>query len=136
MIRSNEGRDLLQLSVVRPGDRWRARLDFVDLVAEAKVCERHSGTALELDRYFASLAKRWRGWRGTREWESLGMSLAARHDGLGHVTLDVTLDQDYAAAERWTVRASLFLDAGALDHLSNAARVLDPGDRFAGPAGT
>lgn len=54
-----------------------------DLKAEAKVYERYSREALQLDSYFAGLAKRWRGWKGDKEWEALGLRLAARHDGLG-----------------------------------------------------
>jgi Family of unknown function (DUF6228) len=110
---------------VNPRDQWRARLDFGDLVAEAKFYERYSREALQLDVYFADLAKHWRGWDGVKEWESLGLLLGARHDGLGHVTLEATLDQDYAMADRWRVRAALLLDAGGLDALAREARVLD-----------
>ena len=124
-IRSNRGSDQLVLWAVKPRDQWRARLDFGDLVAEAKVYERHSRDALHLDAYFADLATQWRGWAGAKEWESLGLRLSARHDGLGHVTLGATLDQDYTMADRWRVRASLVLDAGSLDTLARAARALD-----------
>jgi uncharacterized protein DUF6228 len=85
----------------------------------------YSREALHLDSYFAGLAKQWRGWKGDKEWEALGLRLAARHDGLGHVTLDVTLEEDYALADRWRVRASLTVDAGALDRLAVEARQLD-----------
>jgi hypothetical protein len=124
-IHSNRGSDQLVLWTVKPRDEWRARLDFGDLVAEAKVHERYSRDALHLDAYFADLAKQWRGWAGAKEWESLGLQLGARHDGLGHVTLEVTLDQDYAMADRWRVRAFLVLDAGSLDALVREAHALD-----------
>jgi hypothetical protein len=124
-VRSNARGDELRLWVVKPGDQWQAKLEFGDLTAEAKVYERHSRNALELDAYFADLAENWRGWRGKKEWEALGLRLAAQHDGLGHVTLDVTLETDYASADRWRVRASLALDAGALDRLVSEARALD-----------
>jgi hypothetical protein len=39
--------------------------------------------------------------------------------------LNVILDQDYATADRWRVRASLTLDAGGIDALARAAHVLD-----------
>jgi Family of unknown function (DUF6228) len=91
----------------------------------AELCERFSGDALTLHAYFADLAQHWRGWDGDKEWESLGLQLAARHDGLGHVTLDATLDEDYAMAQRWRVRASLTVDAGGLSALAVAARALD-----------
>jgi uncharacterized protein DUF6228 len=124
-IRSNRGSDQLVLWTVKPRDEWRARLDFGDLVAEAKVYERYSRDALHLDAYFAELTRQWRGWAGVREWESLGLRLGARHDGLGHVTLEATLDQDYTMADRWRVRAALVMDAGSLDALAREARVLD-----------
>jgi hypothetical protein len=124
-IRSNRRSDQLVLWTVKPRDQWRARIDFGDLVAEAKICERHSGDALHLEAYFADLANQWRGWTGTKEWTSLGLRLGACHDGLGHVTLEATLDHDYAMPDRWRVHASLVVDAGSLDALARAARVLD-----------
>ena len=124
-VRSNRGSDELRLWVVAPQSEWRARLEFGDLTAEAKVYERYSRESLGLDSYFAELAEHWRGWTGERGWEALGLRLAARHDRLGHVALDVTLDQDYAAADRWQVRATLMLDAGALAELAVVARRLD-----------
>jgi len=124
VVRSNHGSDQLKIWVIDPGE-WRAEIDFGDLTAEAKVFERYSREALQLDSYFADLAKHWRGWEGDKNWEALGLRLAARHDGLGHVTLDVTLDEDYAMADRWRVRASLTLDAGGLNQLARAAQVLD-----------
>jgi hypothetical protein len=53
------------------------------------------------------------------------MRLAARHDGLGHVELDVILDDKPGWTERRRVRSTLALDAGALDGLAAAARALD-----------
>ncbi len=125
VIRSNHGGDKLRVWTVKPGDQWRAQIDFGDLQAEAKVYERYSRDALRLDVYLADLADHWRGWDGEKEWEALGLRLEARHDGLGHVTLDVTLEEDYASADRWRVRASLMVDAGGLAHLVRDAIGLD-----------
>jgi hypothetical protein len=125
VLPSNDGGDRLRIWVIRPGDQWRARIECADLTAEAKVYERFSGDTLRLDAYFNELAEHWRGWNGDIEWEALGLRLAARHDGLGHVTIDATLDEDYVAANRWRVRASLVLDAGTLRRLAREARVLD-----------
>jgi hypothetical protein len=131
LVRSNVGDDQLRVWATRPGGYWRARLAFADLTAEGKVSERSSRDELHLDAYFADLAAKWRGWEGKKHWEALGLALAARHDGLGHVTLDVTLQHDYAAVDPWQVRASLALDAGALDRLALEARELD---RWSGSA--
>jgi len=125
VVRSNHGSDQLVVSVAEPGACWQARLDCAGLTAEAAIYERWSGDALRLDAYFSDLAAAWRGWDGERTWEGLGLRLAARHDGLGHVQLDATLAEDYAMAERWQVRATLKLDAGSLDGLAREARALD-----------
>jgi len=125
VVRSNHASDLFRVWVIKPDGQWRAQIDFSDLKAEAKVYERYSRDALQLDAYFADLATQWRGWDGAREWEALGLRLAARHDGLGHVTLDVSREVDYAMADRWCVRAPLAVDAGALDRLAVEARELD-----------
>jgi uncharacterized protein DUF6228 len=125
LVRSNFGDDQLRIWTTKPGGYWRARISFADLVAEGPVSERCSGEQLHLDAWFAALAAEWLGWQGERRYEALGLRLAARHDGLGHVTLDVTLQDNYAADERWRVRASLMLDAGALDRLALEARELD-----------
>jgi hypothetical protein len=125
LVRSNVGNDQLRVWATRPGGYWRARIAFADLTAEGKVSERSSREELQLDAYFVDLAAAWRGWVGEKHWEALGLRLAARHDGLGHVTLDVTLQHDYAAVDPWQVRATLQLDAGALDRLALEARALD-----------
>jgi hypothetical protein len=98
------------------------------MTAKAKIYERYSRDVLRLDAYFHELAKQWRGWNGDIQWEALGLRLAARHDGLGHVTLDATLDEDYVVADRWRLRVSLKLNAGSLDRLAVEARMLDERD--------
>jgi Family of unknown function (DUF6228) len=125
VIQSNRSSDRLAVAVVEPQCRWLARVEFGDVRAEATVYERWSGDALRLDAYFGRLAAQWRGWNGDEEWEGLGLRLAARHDGLGHITIDAVLEQDYAMAERWRLRASIQVDAGTLGDLSRDAASLD-----------
>ena len=125
VIESSREHASLRLSVERPGSDWRAHLECPDLRAEATFHERYDRERLRLDEFFGGLAERWRGWEGEMEWEALGLKLSARHDGLGHVTLEVSLQGHYARPESWVVSASLQLDAGALDGLARAARALD-----------
>ena len=56
-----------------------------------------------------------------KRWEAIGLDLTARHDGRGHVSLDATLSHDYAAADRWRVRATLIVEAGSLARLAREA---------------
>lgn len=125
VVRSSGLSDHMTIWIVKPQDEWRARIECDGLTAEARVYERHSGSALRLDAFFGDLAANWRGWDGAKEWESLGLQLVARHDGLGHVALDAILRESYAAADRWEVRASLNLDVGGLNRLAREARALD-----------
>lgn len=122
-IQSTASKDSLRIWPVKRGE-WRAELDLTDLRAEARVYERHSGDDLHLDEFFADLGQSWKGWEGARTWEALGMSMSATHDGLGNVTLRVTLQRGYG--EQWSADASLRVGAGTLDDLSREARRLDP----------
>lgn len=76
--------------------------------------------------YFERLADDWRGWKGERRWASLedDLELAASHDGLGTVTLTARLRTEAFAHHRWSASTELVLDAGGLDRISRAARVL------------
>ena len=72
-----------------------------------------------LSAFFRDLAHHWRGWDGTKGWESLEgeLSLAATADNAGHITLRVVL-LNYSAPERWRAEASISLDAGLLDEIA------------------
>lgn len=118
------GDEQLFIWVVGLGE-WRARIHSYGLTAESRFNERSSREKLDLDAYFADLAAHWRGWEGDKEWEATGLAFAARHDGLGHVTLDVILESEPWHADSWRVRASLSLEAGALDRLAREAGELD-----------
>lgn len=69
-----------------------------------------------LSGFFTGMAADWRGWPGTREWESLerDMSMKARHAS-GHIELRVTLRRRTPSGwheEGWAVTADLVLEPG------------------------
>ncbi|HEY5429540.1 MAG TPA: DUF6228 family protein [Solirubrobacteraceae bacterium] len=74
---------------------------------------------------FADLAQRWRGWSGQKVWENNEhtLRLAATHDGLGHIRIEVHLTK-YAHAE-WEACGSIALDAGELADLARRASTFD-----------
>ena len=125
MIDSTTGVDRLRVSIYQSRVTWWASLEVAGLRAEAKLYERFSGEELRLGSFLGELDEHWRGWDGEKCWESLGMNLAARHDGRGHVSLDVTLWRDYLSADRWRARATLVVEAGSFGRLAREARVLD-----------
>jgi hypothetical protein len=79
---------------------------------------------MQIDRLpalFDSIAADWKGWKGKKEWKTIesDLQLAATHDGLGHVRLEVRItNQD--PEDNWTVTADLFFDAGSLDSIAKS----------------
>lgn len=75
----------------------------------------HYPSFQDLALFFTALMEDWRGWEGTREWESLegDLRIEARH-AYGHVQLRVTLCEirhDWGN-DGWTARADLTIDPG------------------------
>lgn len=69
-----------------------------------------------LTTYLRKLKEAWQGWPGVRTWRSFDdeLRLDACHDGLGHVTLRVTLrpaGQPYAD-EAWSAQIVFLVEAG------------------------
>ena len=103
---------------------WDVRLEVPNLAASGHRVDAAYGPAGALARYFASLASDWRGWTGERAWQAVDGTLrfTATHDGLGHIALQVHLHEG-VWLDAWQARATLNLEAGALDALAaDAAR--------------
>lgn len=82
-----------------------------DLRASRQVYEGWDGGFSTLAAYLADLAAHWRGWKGSRDYESIegDFRIRATHDG--HVNLHVTLCQS-TVPSGWKVEAEVRLDAG------------------------
>jgi hypothetical protein len=92
----------------------------------------------DLAGFLLRLADDWRGWSGTRVWNALEheMTVDARHDGRGYVSLGVTLrrpERAYAD-DAWSARVVFVLEAG--EELTALARSIDEllSQRTPGPA--
>ena len=105
---------------------FRAELTAAGLTAATGVVV---AQGQDLDAFFDRLVASWRGWQGEQVWEALEhqMSIAASHDGLGHVRLRVTLRQDHLP-DSWEASATFVVDAGE-DLRGLAGRIA----RFLGP---
>jgi hypothetical protein len=129
LIESGTTGDKLELTIADQAAsydaRWSARLETGSVTATHGFW---SGVEPErLVQFFDDLAVDWRGWDGRRAWTSVehDLSLAATHDGLGHVLLWVTLGSVVAPpTDTWLVRVPLQFEAGALDRVAAAARGL------------
>jgi hypothetical protein len=84
--------------------------------------EHRDGRPQQLALFFEDLASSWRGWEGEKTWHALETPfyLSATHDGLGHITLSVRVEEGWVPPT-WSAKTSLVLEAGSLDEL--AARV-------------
>ena len=74
-----------------------------------------------LPEFFAQMARDWRGWVDTREWEAFEgeLRLSATMDRTGHISLVVELENGFGL--KWTAKAILVLEAGQLDRLAAEA---------------
>jgi hypothetical protein len=90
----------------------------VDLTAGREVYEGYGNGFESLAAFFEDLAASWRGWRGTRVYESIehDLRIVATHDG--HVNLRIRLCRS-TEPDGWTVETTVRLDAG--EQLSRAA---------------
>lgn len=70
-----------------------------------------SGQDAELVSFFQDLAESWRGWEGTRTWESFGsvLRIDATHDGFARVTISAMLTPLY---EDWSARVAVQAEPG------------------------
>jgi uncharacterized protein DUF6228 len=105
------------------------RLDGEGALARGEMeLEGWSGGFQALTAYFRELAEAWRGWSGTKEWRDDGgtLSLSASHDGVGLITLRVTLSSlPYDVAGGWQLRLDVPLEPGSIDEMVAALERLD-----------
>lgn len=102
-----------------PAQYLSVTLEGPDIRASRQVYEGYDEGFTSLARYFGDLAANWRGWNGSRHYESIegDLRVQATHDG--HINLRVLLWESTVPAG-WRVEAEVRLDAG--EALSAAAR--------------
>lgn len=102
-----------------PAQYLSVTIEGPDLRASRQVYEGYDEGFSSLAGYFADLAANWRGWNGSRSYESIegDLRIQANHDG--HVHLHVALWES-TVPEGWRVEAEVRLDAGEV--LTTAAR--------------
>lgn len=94
-----------------PAQYLSVTIEGPDLRASRHVYEGYDEGFSSLARYFSDLAANWRGWHGSRDYESIegDLRIQATHDG--HVNLRVALCES-TVPEGWRVEAEVRLDAG------------------------
>ena len=94
------------------------------LSAETSIWLGPHGVEVSLADYFADLARDWRGWRGAKQWEGIegGLKLCCTHDGLGHVSVGVSLN--HLSGAGWETLVDVPVDAGQLDVVASGMREL------------
>jgi hypothetical protein len=104
---------------------WRVTLTSGGLAASTDIdldSIRH--TVGPIGEFFRELAADWRGWQGERRWGQAPLILAATHDGLGHVAINVQVATNVYSEPDWEARATIELEAGRLDHVARQAAEL------------
>jgi hypothetical protein len=90
------------------------------LAAELPVYASANSGFQDVARFFADMARDWRGWEGTRRYESLEGDLAIAASHHGHVALDVEL---VSHTHEWTASAHVTINPG--EDLARAAAEID-----------
>jgi hypothetical protein len=75
-----------------------------------------------LSEFADDLAQHWRGWHGTKQWQTYGgqLKLTSGHDGRGLVNTVVELRE--FSGNGWVVPGEVLLDAGQLEQFARQAR--------------
>jgi hypothetical protein len=127
VVRSNSGtRSLLIRSDDDRVDYWIARLSAESIEATRRF---YALGQTGLGGFFDDLAAQWRGWTGDKTWAALegDVSIVASHDGLGTVSLLVSLRDEPALRPEqpeWQASPVLAVDAGGLGRLAREAKRL------------
>lgn len=136
-----------------PAPEVRLGADGCQLIFEGPAFAQHVGARIERGRflrvgdsivldstlpaYFAELGQSWRGWTGERVWQSAGekLTLAARHDGIGHVLITVTIRNWDLRSERapartgdWSAAVVVEVEPAALEHIAAALEAIREAD--------
>ncbi|MDP9206472.1 MAG: DUF6228 family protein [Gemmatimonadota bacterium] len=114
-------------------DQFQAEIRCPHLGATTRVLTRvgRSGDQSDgLAEFFGGLAADWKGWTGSREWESLerDLILSAKH-GPGGIALKVHLHD--GAPPVWKLECELRLESAQLDQLATAAAAFERSRRRA-----
>jgi hypothetical protein len=98
------------------GELWSivATLEVEGLMATKKISVHYATCMDQLIAYLDDLAEHWQGWNSVKTYQSLegDLTLTARHDGTGHVLLDVELKRNYPPNE-WSAAGQVVTDPGA-----------------------
>ena len=111
------------------GELWRVPVTLeLDGLRAEKTVNAHYATCLdELIAYLDDLAANWNGWEGVKEYRSVesDLVLQSRHDGYGHVTVEVTLSKMDGSPDEWTCTGRVTTEPGAqMEEAAATARQL------------
>ena len=118
---------------VRAGDTSRmsvpVRVSATGLSVQTMMeVEDWAGGPIALVDFLDDLAASWRGWAGVKGWSDDGknMTVAATHDGVGLVTLVVSMSPFYGLhlAGSWEVQVVVPVEPGSLAPLAERVRAL------------
>ena len=76
--------------------------------------------------YFLDMAREWKGWEGSRSWDTPGLKISATHDRRSRVRLEVELCP-FASPESWALKATINVAPGELEGIGSDLRSLYEG---------
>jgi Family of unknown function (DUF6228) len=103
-----------------------ATLEVEGLRASKRINVHYATCMDELIAYLDDLAEHWQGWNSVKIYQSLegDLTLNARHDGTGHVLLDVELKRNHPS-HGWSANGQIVTDPGAqMNEAASAAHIV------------
>lgn len=119
-IKSTETDALLEFSDLS-GDFFKVSLHST---SHSAVREVYAYTDAEgIARLFQEAASEWRGWSGTKCWESLEgeFKIELKADKTGHITINVDINHDCGNSEPWRLKSCIMIEAGQLETIAKRA---------------
>jgi len=74
-------------------------------------------------RLFQEAASEWRGWSGTKSWESLEgeLRIELKADKTGHISMNVEINHDCGNPDPWRLKSCIMMEAGQLETIAKRA---------------
>ena len=107
----------------RPYEGWKYEAVVTNGALSARI-EVYDHMPERFSQYFESLARDWKGWSGSRDYQSLEpmLTISSAHNGIGRVEFTIELRAAAKDHFSWSASCQLFVEPGQLEALAASAK--------------
>jgi len=124
------------LRIFRPERGSRGELDYFSVevmsTSISATTRVYAYRCDDLATLFDEMSRDWRGWQGSRDWESLEgeLKLSCTADGKGHIVVSIRIAESLNP-DTWRIQTTAMIEAGQVDQIAKAVRRFLEGGRAA-----